>query len=60
MRILVTGAGGFIGYHLVNRLRAAGHFVRGVDLKYPEYAKSAADEFVLDDLPRRRRMPRGG
>ena len=41
-RVLVTGAGGFIGHHLVNRLKAEGHWVRGVDVKYPEYQASAA------------------
>ncbi len=49
-RILVTGAGGFIGHHLVKRLKAEGHWVRGVDLKYPEYEASAADEFEVRDL----------
>ncbi|MGA2648778.1 MAG: NAD-dependent epimerase/dehydratase family protein [Candidatus Sulfotelmatobacter sp.] len=49
-RILVTGAGGFIGHHLVNRLKAEGHWVRGVDLKHPEYQASAADEFEVRDL----------
>jgi nucleoside-diphosphate-sugar epimerase len=49
-KILVTGAGGFIGHHLVNRLKAEGHWVRGVDLKYPEYQESAADEFEIRDL----------
>lgn len=49
-RILVTGAGGFIGHHLVKRLKAEGHWVRGVDLKYPEYQASAADEFEVRDL----------
>jgi GDP-D-mannose 3', 5'-epimerase len=51
-RILVTGAGGFIGHHLVRRLKADGHWVRGVDLKYPEYEKSPADEFEILDLRR--------
>jgi GDP-D-mannose 3', 5'-epimerase len=51
-RILVTGAGGFIGHHLVNRLKAEGHWVRGADLKHPEYQSSAADEFELLDLRR--------
>src|ERR1700684_412061 len=51
-RILVTGAGGFIGHHLVNRLKADGHWVRGADLKYPEYQTSAVDEFELLDLRR--------
>jgi GDP-D-mannose 3', 5'-epimerase len=51
-RILVTGAGGFIGHHLVQRLKADGFWVRGVDIKYPEYEASAADEFELLDLRR--------
>lgn len=49
-RILVTGAGGFIGHHLVNHLKAERNWVRGVDLKYPEYQNSAADEFEIRDL----------
>jgi GDP-D-mannose 3', 5'-epimerase len=49
-RILVTGAGGFIGHHLVRRLKADGFYVRGVDIKHPEYEPSAADEFELLDL----------
>lgn len=49
-RVLVTGAGGFIGHHLVNRLKAEGHWVRGVDLKYPDYQASAADGFEIRDL----------
>jgi GDP-D-mannose 3',5'-epimerase len=49
-RILVTGAGGFIGHHLVKRLKADGHWVRGVDVKYPEYETSAADDFQILDL----------
>ena len=52
MRILVTGAGGFIGHHLVTSLKRQGHWVRGADLKLPEYSKSDADEFVLGDLRR--------
>lgn len=51
-RILVTGAGGFIGHHLVKRLKAEGHWVRGVDLKDPEYEATAADEFQRLDLRR--------
>jgi nucleoside-diphosphate-sugar epimerase len=51
--IVVTGAGGFIGHHLVSRLRAEGHRVRGVDLKHPEYGKTDADEFEILDLRRR-------
>jgi nucleoside-diphosphate-sugar epimerase len=49
-RILVCGAGGFIGHHLVNRLKREGHWVRGVDLKLPRFSKSAADEFAVGDL----------
>lgn len=49
-RALVTGAGGFIGHHLVNYLKARGYWVRGVDLKAPEYAPTAADEFQIADL----------
>lgn len=49
-RILVTGAGGFIGHHLVKRLKEDGHWVRGVDVKYPEYETSAADDFQILDL----------
>lgn len=47
---LVLGAGGFIGNHLVNRLKAEGYWVRGVDLKRNEYQKTSADDFVLADL----------
>jgi len=49
-QVLVTGAGGFIGHHLVKRLKKDGYWVRGVDLKYPEYEASAADQFMLLDL----------
>ena len=49
-RILVTGAGGFIGHHLVRRLKNDGFWVRGVDIKPPEYEPSDADEFMLIDL----------
>ena len=49
-RVLVTGAGGFIGHHLVTALRAQGHWVRGVDLKLPEYSAVEADEFEILDL----------
>ena len=51
-RLLVTGAGGFIGHHLVRRLKADGYWVRGVDLKHPEYEASRADEFDILDLRR--------
>ena len=47
---LVLGAGGFIGSHMVKRLRAEGYWVRGVDLKYPEYGVSEANEFIRGDL----------
>ncbi|MBM3940849.1 MAG: NAD-dependent epimerase/dehydratase family protein [SAR202 cluster bacterium] len=50
MRILVTGAGGFIGHHLVKRLRADGHWVRGGDVKYPEFEPSDAHEMLIGDL----------
>jgi len=49
-RILVTGAGGFIGHHLTKHLVSKGLFVRGVDLKLPEYEESHADEFLTLDL----------
>ena len=49
-RVLVTGAGGFIGHHLVKRLKAEGFWVRGADLKYPEYEASSADQFEILDL----------
>jgi len=49
-KILVTGAGGFIGSHMVRYLKDEGHRVRGVDIKEPEFMKSYADEFVLVDL----------
>jgi nucleoside-diphosphate-sugar epimerase len=51
-RVLVTGAGGFIGHHLVTYLKQRGYWVRGVDLKYPEYTDVDADEFELRDLRR--------
>ncbi len=47
---LVCGAGGFIGSHLVKRLKKEGYWVRGVDLKYPEFSNTAADHFVVGDL----------
>ena len=47
---LVLGAGGFIGSHMVKRLRSEGYWVRGVDLKYPEFSISEADEFIRGDL----------
>ena len=47
---LVLGAGGFIGRHMVKRLKMDGFWVRGVDLKYPDFSDSEADEFVKGDL----------
>ena len=47
---LVCGAGGFIGSHLVKRLKKEGYWVRGVDLKFPEFAKTEADDFYIGDL----------
>jgi GDP-D-mannose 3',5'-epimerase len=50
--VVVTGAGGFIGHHLVTYLKQQGYRVRGVDLKYPEYTDVDADEFEIVDLRR--------
>ena len=50
MKILVCGAGGFIGTHLVSKLKQQGHYVIGADLKYPEYSNTEADEFHVIDL----------
>ena len=49
-KVLVCGAGGFIGSHLVKRLKRDGYWVRGIDLKYPEFSKSKADDFIIGDL----------
>ena len=49
-RSIVLGAGGFIGSHLVERLKSEGYWVRGVDKKLPEFSASSADDFVLGDL----------
>ena len=46
---LVLGAGGFIGSHMVKRLRKEGYWVRGVDLKYPEYGDTEAHELIKND-----------
>jgi len=51
-KVLVTGAGGFIGHYLVAFLKQEGYWVRGVDLKHPEFAPTAADEFLILDLRR--------
>lgn len=49
-KVLVTGAGGFIGHHLIKYLKSKGYYVRGVDVKKPEFEKTEADEFSLTDL----------
>ena len=49
-KALVLGAGGFIGSHMVKRLKSEGYWVRGVDLKHPEFSKTEADEFIIGDL----------
>lgn len=50
MKALVCGAGGFIGSHLVTRLKSEGYWVRGTDLKYPQFRDTGADDFVIADL----------
>ena len=49
-KALVLGGGGFIGSHLVKRLKKEGYWVRVVDLKYPEFAQTEADSFIKGDL----------
>jgi nucleoside-diphosphate-sugar epimerase len=49
-RAVVCGAGGFIGSHLVNRLKSEGYWVRGIDLKFPEFSPTQADDFIVGDL----------
>ena len=49
-KALVCGAGGFIGSHLVKKLKKEGFWVRGVDLKYPQFSQTKADEFIIGDL----------
>ncbi len=49
-KALVLGAGGFIGSHMVKRLKSEGYWVRGVDLKRPEFSKTESDEFIRGDL----------
>ena len=51
-KVLVTGAGGFIGHHLVTFLKKKGYWVRGVDIKYPDYSQTEANEFEILDLRR--------
>jgi nucleoside-diphosphate-sugar epimerase len=55
-KILVCGAGGFIGSHLVENLKTQGHYVIGADLKYPEYSESTADKFYIMDLRNQRNV----
>ena len=50
MKALVLGAGGFIGSYIVRRLKSEGYWVRGVDLKYPEFSDPPVDEFIIADL----------
>jgi len=49
-KALVLGAGGFIGAHLVTRLKSEGFWVRGVDIKFPPYNETNADDFLIGDL----------
>jgi nucleoside-diphosphate-sugar epimerase len=49
-KILVLGAGGFIGHHMVSRLKSNGYYVVGVDIKYPEFETTKADQFLILDL----------
>lgn len=51
-KALVTGAGGFIAHHLIRRLKQEGYWVRGVDIKHPEYEKTSAHEFLILDMRR--------
>lgn len=57
-KILVCGAGGFIGAHLVRSLKAQGHYVIGADLRFPEFSITSADEFYQVDLRNQRRVTR--
>ena len=47
---LVLGAGGFIGNHMVKKLKAEGYWVRGVDIKEPEFSKTESDDWITGDL----------
>ena len=49
-KAIVLGAGGFIGSHMVSRLKLEGFYVIGVDVKYPEFSKTGADDFEIIDL----------
>jgi GDP-D-mannose 3',5'-epimerase len=53
-RALVCGAGGFIGSHMVRRLKGEGLWVRGIDFKYPEFSDTEADDFIIGDLREQR------
>ena len=55
-KVLVCGAGGFIGAHLVKSLKSQGHYVIGADLHYPEFSESAADKFHIVDLRNQRKV----
>ena len=55
-KILICGAGGFIGSHLVEKFKSQGHYVIGADLKYPEYSESTADKFYIMDLRNQRNV----
>lgn len=55
-KVLVCGAGGFIGTHLVRSLKAQGHYVIGADLKHPEFCETSADEFHIVDLRNQRQV----
>ncbi|OGM92361.1 NAD-dependent dehydratase [Candidatus Wolfebacteria bacterium RIFCSPHIGHO2_01_FULL_48_22] len=57
-KALICGAGGFLGTHLARRLKKEGYWVRGVDIKKPEYSRTAADEFLLLDLRERKNCRR--
>lgn len=57
-RALVTGAGGFIGHHLVKRLKKEGYYVRAIDMKFPLFEESPADEFICADLCATRQFER--
>ena len=49
-KALICGAGGFIGSHMVKRLKNEGFWIRGVDLKYPEFSPTRADDYIIGDL----------
>ena len=55
-KILICGAGGFIGSHLVEKFKSQGHYVIGADLKHPLYNISSADEFRIMDLRNQRNV----